>query len=130
MNWLEVEGPLHDQWPPASYQALFGNLPFDVTDGQLNVVPNEALDDAKVLLTSFYARAVGEAKEELLAPFVDIYEQAVELGEDFTTATITAMRATKYSGDRSRWIAMMSPVAAPFACNSAARASERRSSAP
>ena len=27
LNWLEVEGPLYNQWPPASYQALFGELP-------------------------------------------------------------------------------------------------------
>jgi hypothetical protein len=26
-DWLEVEGPLHDAWPPRSHQLLFGDLP-------------------------------------------------------------------------------------------------------
>lgn len=26
-DWLEVEGPLHEVWPPASHQFLFGDLP-------------------------------------------------------------------------------------------------------
>ncbi|HEV7282995.1 MAG TPA: DUF1592 domain-containing protein [Pirellulaceae bacterium] len=26
-DWLEVEGPLHDQWPPESHRVLFGDLP-------------------------------------------------------------------------------------------------------
>jgi len=27
-DWLEVEGPIHDVWPPVSHQRLFGDLPF------------------------------------------------------------------------------------------------------
>jgi len=27
LDWFEVEGPLHEQWPPRSHQALFGELP-------------------------------------------------------------------------------------------------------
>ncbi|HEV7403722.1 MAG TPA: DUF1592 domain-containing protein [Chthoniobacteraceae bacterium] len=26
-DWLDVEGPLHDQWPPKSHELLFGKLP-------------------------------------------------------------------------------------------------------
>ncbi len=26
-DWLDVEGPLHDVWPPRSHQVLFGDLP-------------------------------------------------------------------------------------------------------
>ena len=26
-DWLDVEGPLHDVWPPRSHQRLFGDLP-------------------------------------------------------------------------------------------------------
>ena len=35
-DWLEVEGPIFDQWPPESHHRLFGNLPvkpFDATSG-------------------------------------------------------------------------------------------------
>ena len=27
VDWLEVEGPLHDAWPPAGHRRLFGDLP-------------------------------------------------------------------------------------------------------
>ncbi len=27
VEWVEIEGPLYDQWPPASHRALFGDLP-------------------------------------------------------------------------------------------------------
>jgi len=27
IEWVEIEGPIHDQWPPASHRALFGDLP-------------------------------------------------------------------------------------------------------
>lgn len=30
IDWLDVEGPIVDQWPPASYRSLFGDLPFEV----------------------------------------------------------------------------------------------------
>ncbi len=28
-RWMEVEGPLNDQWPPAGHALLFGNLPIE-----------------------------------------------------------------------------------------------------
>ena len=27
-DWLEIEGPIHDVWPPPGHRTLFGNLPF------------------------------------------------------------------------------------------------------
>ena len=27
IEWVELEGPIHEQWPPASHVALFGDLP-------------------------------------------------------------------------------------------------------
>jgi len=33
-DWLEVEGPLHDVWPPRSHQLLFGDLPLMEFDPQ------------------------------------------------------------------------------------------------
>lgn len=27
LEWIEIEGPVFDQWPPASYKSLFGDLP-------------------------------------------------------------------------------------------------------
>lgn len=30
VEWLEIEGPLIEQWPPAAYRTLFGELPLEV----------------------------------------------------------------------------------------------------
>lgn len=30
IEWLEMEGPLVEEWPPASYRSLFGDLPTEV----------------------------------------------------------------------------------------------------
>jgi hypothetical protein len=30
VEWVEIEGPLHEVWPPASHKALFGELPVKV----------------------------------------------------------------------------------------------------
>ena len=30
VEWVEIEGPINDQWPPASHHALFGDLPVKV----------------------------------------------------------------------------------------------------
>jgi hypothetical protein len=34
LQWFEIEGPLHDQWPPASHQALFDDLTMLPADGR------------------------------------------------------------------------------------------------
>ncbi len=30
IEWVEIEGPFNEQWPPASHRALFGDLPVKV----------------------------------------------------------------------------------------------------
>ncbi|RBP43638.1 cytochrome c [Roseimicrobium gellanilyticum] len=37
VEWIEIEGPLHDQWPPASHRALFGDLPVKVWTPELGI---------------------------------------------------------------------------------------------
>ena len=27
LQWVEIEGPLHDSWPPPSHRRIFGDLP-------------------------------------------------------------------------------------------------------
>jgi len=39
VEWLEIEGPLFPQWPPASYRQLFGDLPVQDWDPDSNVQP-------------------------------------------------------------------------------------------
>ena len=34
LRWIEIEGPIVDEWPPPRYRALFGNLPTVLTNAE------------------------------------------------------------------------------------------------
>jgi len=94
MNWLEVEGPLTDEWPPASYRAVFGDLPFEIEDGRVRALTDKPDEAAERLLASFHARAVTTASTvDSIGPYLKIYDRARELGEDFTDAMLSATAA-------------------------------------
>lgn len=38
LDWVDVEGPLHDSWPPESHRRLFGNLPIAPLQDSASVV--------------------------------------------------------------------------------------------
>ena len=51
-RWLEVEGPLHDQWPTPGHRLLFGDLPISNPKnpkGRVEVVSTEPEKDAEDL---------------------------------------------------------------------------------
>ena len=102
LNWLEVEGPLSEQWPPASYQALFGDLPFKVINGvQVEVYSTNNDEDAERLLFDFmrrsYHRLVRDKAE--VDPYFAIYRKAQALGENFTDAMVAAFASILCSPD-------------------------------
>jgi hypothetical protein len=60
VQWLEVEGPLIDSWPPPSHRSIFGNLPLrPVSPGAqiLTAASEQPRVDAKRLLAAFMRRA-------------------------------------------------------------------------
>jgi hypothetical protein len=62
IQWVDIEGPLIDSWPPPSHKALFGDLPqrrLDHEDrtGRMEVVSPEPLEDAQRILRAFARRA-------------------------------------------------------------------------
>ena len=96
LNWLEVEGPLHESWPPAGYRALFGDRPFEVKEGSVKV----KAEDPKNLILDFMRRSyLREVADSEAAPFIKIHQKAVELGEDFTEAMLTTFSAILCSPD-------------------------------
>lgn len=93
LNWLELEGPLHEEWPPQSYRVIFGDLPFDVTPGKTVVVRSgDESGDARRLLQAFWMRAMRRETAEAgeIEPYLKIYERARELGDNFTDAMVAA----------------------------------------
>ncbi len=37
VEWIEIDGPIHEEWPPASHRALFGDLPVKVWTADLGL---------------------------------------------------------------------------------------------
>lgn len=100
LNWLEVEGPLHETWPPQSFTTLFGDLPFVVKDGRIHVTPTDPESAARArLLTLLQQSTPQKITYKDVTPFLKIFQQASELGEDFTDAMITAFSAILCSPD-------------------------------
>lgn len=101
LSWLEIEGPLNEEWPPASYRALFDDLPFrPAGPGAVEVVSRNPEADARRLLARLLKRAYRRpAAAEEVEPFVAIWRRAVELGESFTDAMASAFAALLCSPD-------------------------------
>lgn len=100
--WLEMEGPLHDQWPPAEFQTVFGGLDFKVEPGnKVVLLSQDEGTDAKRVLSRFMARMnrKGSVDDSQIVPLMKIYHKARELGEGFTDALIAAMGAGLCSTD-------------------------------
>src|SRR6185436_6224940 len=96
-RWLEVEGPLLDQWPTAGHKLLFGDLPLKKSEragGGVEIVSTNPKADAMRLMTNFVARAyrrpVGDAEVKRFLPVV---EATLKTGASFADAMISGYTA-------------------------------------
>ncbi len=77
MQWIEMEGPLVDVWPPAATTRLLGGV--DLSKG--------TLADAEAILRRFAPRAFRRpVKDAELAPFVNIVKSRLAKGHTFEAA--------------------------------------------
>lgn len=96
IDWIEVEGPLHETWPPESHRRIFGDLPqakapdFHRND-RVEVVSDDPVADAERILRKFARRAFRRpVSDSDVQPFVELvqtkiaekstFEQAVRVG--------------------------------------------------
>ncbi len=94
--WLELDGPLVEQWPPASYRALFGDLPFRAVEGAYRVeaISQNPAEDAAALLRDFMGRAYRRPLEEgEVERFRAIADSLLAEDVPFTDAMITTYAA-------------------------------------
>lgn len=96
-RWMEVEGPIHDEWPPAGHQLLFADLPVrhtPDTNAPPEVVSSNPQADAERLLRRFlqraYRRPVAEADVQR---FLSLIRNALASGSGFTDAMIAGYSA-------------------------------------
>jgi hypothetical protein len=96
VEWVEVEGPLHDTWPPESHRRIFGDLPQAPAPiynfrNRVEVVSKEPDADAERILRDFARRAFRRAvTDDDIKPLLALvkaklaekysFEQAVRVG--------------------------------------------------
>jgi len=89
-QWMDVDGPVIEQWPSAGHALLFGNLPLkaDAT-GRVEVVSEHPDADAERLLRAFMQKAYRQAVAEPdVARFLTVIHKAIASGSSFTEAMI------------------------------------------
>ncbi|MCA9190353.1 MAG: DUF1592 domain-containing protein [Planctomycetales bacterium] len=88
-NYLEVEGPIQSQWPPAGHELLFGDLPLKEESGRVLAVSEQPLVDAKRLLTRFAENAFRRQPTiEELSTFLKVVETALSKQWNFTDSML------------------------------------------
>ena len=89
-RWLDVEGPLFDEWPTAGRQLLFGDLPLKTAGSSSAEVKVESADpaaDTEPLLRRFMQRAYRRPLEEQeFKRFFQIVAGALKSGSSFQEA--------------------------------------------
>jgi len=96
VHWIEVEGPLHDAWPPESHRRIFGDLPQAPVsrNGPLEVVSKDPLADAERILRDFASRAFRRrVTDGELAPFIELSREALGRGRSFEQAVRVGLAA-------------------------------------
>ena len=127
-DYLDIEGPIHDVWPPHSHKILFGDLPLaewdkkntarppkrlavrqemgagknlpDPPGGMWTVHSDQPLVDADRLLAGFLPRAFRRPVDaELRKEYVTLVDKRLKAGDCFETAMRWAYRAALCSPD-------------------------------
>ena len=96
-SWMEVEGPIIDQWPTAAQRLLFGDLPVKKADraGDLaEVMSTQPLRDAEKLLRTFLPKAYRRpVADDEMKRFLPVVESALNAGSTYAEAVIAAYTA-------------------------------------
>lgn len=103
IQYVEVEGPLHETWPPESHRRIFGDLAqkkfgiYNFPD-RVEVVSDQPLVDAERILKAFTRRAFRRTvTADDVAPFVAIVEAKLENGYTFEPAMRAALKGVLIS---------------------------------
>ncbi len=98
-RWLEVTGPIYDEWPGKGHRLMFGDLPIKKNaKGQIEIVSTNPRADAERLLRNFLQRAYRHPQqqqtcEEDVQRFLKLVDASLKNGDSFTEAMITAYSA-------------------------------------
>lgn len=103
VQYVEVEGPLYDSWPPESHRRIFGDLPQELTQPRdyrkrVEVVSQDPLADEQRILRDFARRAYRRAvTDEDVKPLVALVEQKRSEGYSFEQAMRVGLKGALVS---------------------------------
>lgn len=103
IDWIEVEGPLNDVWPPESHRRMFGDLaqvksPIYNDSTRVEVVSQAPQDDARRILRTFARRAFRRSvKDAELQPYLDLVQAKLDSGQSFELAMRVGLSAVMIS---------------------------------
>ena len=75
IDWLEVEGPLHESWPPESHRRLFADLPVVPFDGKAGGLPPYR-EPVRQLVGHAFPAHRELTKEDMQPPLVSVASSA------------------------------------------------------
>jgi len=97
IQWVEVEGPLLDAWPPASHRRIFGDLPQAPSPDDKNrfeVVSANPAADAERILRDFARRAFRRTVSDAdVRPFLARVKAKLGSGYSFEQAVRVGLKA-------------------------------------
>jgi hypothetical protein len=103
IQYVEVEGPLNETWPPESHRRLFGDMPqktfgiYNFRD-RVEVVSEQPLVDAERILANFTRRAFRRiVTADDVAPFVAVVKSRLAAGYPFEPAMRAALKGVLIS---------------------------------
>lgn len=103
VQWVDIEGPLLESWPPPSHRAIFGDLKQAVIPGpndpkRLEVVSPQPMADAERILRDFARRAFRRSvTDEEIKPFLTRVAGKLEQKYSFEQAMRVGLRAVLVS---------------------------------
>ena len=102
LEWIEMEGPLYDTWPPESHRRLFGDLPVVAVKSKekgkqtttYRVESAKPDEDGERLLRQFATRAFRAPPTEAdLRPLLDLLRARLKRGDKFQDALLLGYKA-------------------------------------
>lgn len=103
LQWVEIEGPLHETWPPPSHRRIFGEMrqaaaPLPDDKNRLEVVSKEPLVDAERILHNFMRRAFRRTVTgEDVKPFLARVQAKLDKKASFEQALRVGLKAVLVS---------------------------------
>ncbi|HEX3148926.1 MAG TPA: DUF1592 domain-containing protein [Gemmataceae bacterium] len=105
VQYVEIEGPLHDTWPPVSHRRIFGELeqkpsPIYNNSKRVEVVSKDREADAEKILRDFARRAFRRRVTDAdLQPFLSLVKAKLAAKQSFEKAVRVGLTAILVAPD-------------------------------